>query len=281
MLNWLIAGWHLRLKSSKEQIAIPWRDLYPAFQTADDSSSPPPTPDVLIDASRLSGRQSGILALRILQEDDKELVGSSVLVESLNALGRYTWERGAYRGRFELDRDDPFGLLTTLRIAIAALAEKAGGLLLHASGVWSKGGTWVFCGPSSSGKSTIALELKGGRETFCEDEIVLKFDETGALVAHATPFGDYRQTRSCPLSARVLGIAFIRQGKAPGVSELSIHDCASALLRESQWYTRSRGGAQRALDNINRIIEATACVRLEFKKDETFWPYLERLAAKE
>jgi len=71
-------------------------------------------------------------------------------------------------------------------VLCAALLHRKGGFLLHASGVMCNGRAWVFCGPSESGKTTIA-RLAEGRPVL-SDETVAIGKRNGKHVAFATPF---------------------------------------------------------------------------------------------
>ncbi|MCP4603976.1 MAG: hypothetical protein GY847_26220 [Proteobacteria bacterium] len=189
--------------------------------------------------------------------------------------GTFVRNQSGFHGRFDVSKDGSFGFVATLQIGLAALVDESGGLLLHASGVWRDDGIWLFCGPSGAGKTTIATELNGEGEAFSEDRIVLKLDEDGSPVVHATPFGDSVVAPDCPAHGRVAGIALIEQAQQPGVASITTMEAVAALFQASRWYSTSTFASQRTLNNIERIIGSCPCFRLKFARDERFWEFLD------
>lgn len=195
----------------------------------------------------------------------------TVLVQSAEAVGFIQRLNKGYVGEFDLPQEHEFGVYTVLRVATALIAEEFGGLLIHASGVWRNGKVWVFCGPANAGKTTIANELKGDGKTFSEDEILLTFDENGRLIAHATPFGDQRDQRDCPIKAQVAGLVFIKQAEKTRVFKAVSRNILGVFYRETRWYTRDTSSNQRFLNIADRIINTGLCYSMEFTKDTSFW----------
>jgi hypothetical protein len=76
-----------------------------------------------------------------------------------------------------------------LRIAQPVVLQALGYETLHASAVRLPAGTAAFCGPSGTGKSTLAYALgrRAGIEQFADDAVVLTFGDAG-ISAAALPF---------------------------------------------------------------------------------------------
>ncbi|HYL79853.1 MAG TPA: hypothetical protein VEU07_03520 [Candidatus Acidoferrum sp.] len=75
---------------------------------------------------------------------------------------------------------------SVFRILSTILLLQKGGFLLHASGVVADSRAWVFCGPSESGKTTIA-RMADARPVL-SDETVAIAKRARTYVAYSTPF---------------------------------------------------------------------------------------------
>jgi hypothetical protein len=164
--------------------------------------------------------------------------------------------------------------------SLSLLCEDSGKLLLHASGVIRRGRLWLFCGPSCSGKTTIATELNAGGDPFSLDMVVISCGEDGRIAADSTPLSDDRGVAAPRSQYSVFGIALIEQSPKDEIFCLSAHQIATKLMAESVWFSKSTEGIGRLMEIVGRIVESTRCVGLRFTKSESFWALLDEIEAK-
>jgi len=270
----LIAGRRCRVSISSD-VAMPaaWNGLFSAWEN----------PSMAQDDPDIDLRLKPVMNLRPTDKVSANLEDGAICDRRWRAAitipgicGTMWFADGRLSGDLEVDQADSFGVMASVRIAMALHVETSGGLLLHASGVWKDNRVWIFSGTSGAGKTTIATELNAGGSDFSEDEVVLEFTESGVLLAHATPFGDERLEFPCPRIGEVAAIVFIRQAGGHRVDEMSGLDAVAALVRESRWFERDVAATGGVLETIDRIIRGGYLCRMDFKRDSGFWPLLEQ-----
>jgi hypothetical protein len=99
-----------------------------------------------------------------------------------------------------------------LRACLAALAERAGGLLLHACGIVRGGQAFLFFGPSGSGKTTVARRAPAGC-TVLNDDLTLLLPDPAGWRACGTPFTN--PTQVPPANASAPAAALLRLAHSP------------------------------------------------------------------
>jgi len=207
---------------------------------------------------------------------------------------RVDWERGKFMialpsCRAEGDLRRGTARLTAPRGAVAVspgllraicslrlLAE--GGLLFHASAVVSDRGAWVFCGPSESGKTTLA-RLAAPRWVL-NDETVAVIPRGAGYAAAATPFfgegGPVMAGRNglAPLRA----LFFIHHGA--GFVHRRLRPVEAVARAWPQIFAPKRdpavGGA--LLAAVAGVAQKTPCFDFAFTPTLEVWDYVDAIA---
>jgi hypothetical protein len=235
---------------------------------------PPPAPDLLIRIVFESGwrNPSSFEGVRIenpLNSDKRRFIfdkpGFSGLLERKNE---------GFVANFIGDTSSALGLDVMLRGALSILFESEGMLLIHASAVLQNGKAWVFCGPTGSGKSTIALELSDCAMPIALDRVVIEACQEQNLFVHSTPFSDLNAQLSGNFSVPLAGLCFIEQASQHDISVLQSKEIVSQLLSNVTAFYRTPEELQELLKTVGIVAETGACFRLRFRKDNGFWPLL-------
>ncbi len=165
-----------------------------------------------------------------------------------------------------------------LRLLCAVFLLPRGGFLLHASGVVHRGRAWVFCGPSESGKTTIA-RLAGGRPVL-SDETVAVAPRSRGYAAFATPFfGEGGPAMGqANTEARLRGLCFLH--KAPGFSHrrLTAREAVERAFPQVYLPKGERPVVSRLLGGLAEFASAVPCYDLCFPPRPELWEYLDGLA---
>lgn len=160
-----------------------------------------------------------------------------------------------------------------LRVLIAYLTFKDGGLLVHAAGVLRNGKGYLFLGPSGSGKTTIA-RLSSQGKVLNDDLLVLLPSSTGWEV-FSTPFTNQDQVR--PRAGRMpLSCMFrLEHGKSNRVEPFS---AAAALAEFIASVPVIPGFSQYTSDVLNRaqlILSRVPFDKLYFTPDSSIWELID------
>jgi hypothetical protein len=131
-------------------------------------------------------------------------------------------------------------------------------LPLHASAVqWEDGAVDVFCGPSESGKSTLARELGRDERALCDEIVVLRL-EGGRVIVHSTPFWRGRPGQGPLRGLYLLGRGPLR--KRP----LSPKEVLTRLLPETRIMLPAEIARARALEQLARLLAIRGASELCF-----------------
>ncbi len=179
-----LAGWRVRLVCTPDALAEAAAARYAAFVAAGDG---PCDLVVAVSAQPASGTaaQSGSLLDAALTPDGTgyrlaagDAAGSGVAGSIATATGQ---------AALQIDAAEPLGHLELfLRIAVALLAFRDGGVLLHAAGLLTAGRAILFTGASGSGKTTV-VALSPQATALSDDLVVLRPGAAG-WTAYGTPF---------------------------------------------------------------------------------------------
>jgi hypothetical protein len=272
---WFIGGVYLKVTIFNNNFASLLKNYYKKFQIS-------VIPDKIEISINIQTDEFGNKILDNISSVKVEKVDNGLInVYIPDAFGVLQQHEFSLTGNFIINQNQPDVFIIIKRILIAIWFEHKGGLLLHSSGVFKNGKVWLFCGPSGAGKSTIATDLKKNGKTFSHDESVLTFKD-GRLMAHFTPFMDYGEyIRGCPDEAEVAGIVFIDKADHHRLYKATTARAIYSLLTESRWYEKDQLLTELTLSNIKKIVETGLCYRLEFKKDDGFWPLLDNLELSE
>ncbi|MFO7898706.1 MAG: hypothetical protein R6V58_06560 [Planctomycetota bacterium] len=161
-----------------------------------------------------------------------------------------------------------------IRFAVSFLVERAGGFLLHCSGVVHRRRALLFFGPSESGKSTIAGLARADHILSGEAVIVQKSDDQ--WTAYGTPFSP-ELGGGANASAKVgamIKLTKARAGEAMDCRPISGRRAAQDLLRcviaLDDAPRHKAGSAAHALE----AAEAVPLYELRFRPEPEVWPFL-------
>lgn len=156
--------------------------------------------------------------------------------------------------------------------------KNSSSILLHCSGVIFKGDGYIFCGPSESGKSTVAnLSMD---HIVINDEICLLEFKDDRIILHGTPFNGYYKNKkegTCILKS----IFLIEHGKAHKISPV---DRAEAVKRIAKEIVPPIGLNEEItsktfidmLDIADKIYLLTQIKKLQFLPDKGLWDEIEK-----
>ena len=161
-----------------------------------------------------------------------------------------------------------------LRVALAWKASRAGGLLLHASGVVRKGLAYIFFGPSGSGKTTITR--LSPRDILLNDDCILVSRENGAFVARGVPFkgseaGGAQHTGAFPIA----GLFRLVKARQVFCEKMSAVRAVAEITASVPFVTESPEGLENCVSTIENLARSVRVGRLHFRLAPDFWDTLE------
>ena len=235
------------------------------------------------------------LDLDLVAHDDQPTIPNSlILTKTLTGQGKFDIADGLIRGHFDpatgkgavqVKRVLTSGILTKvfeqlLYQAWPSARRRLGyeACLVHSSGVIRGGRGFLFVGPSTAGKTTIAGLSKGG--TVVNDEMnLVEFHPDGARLV-GTPFnGHYRSKR--PGSAPLAAILLLGHGPAHKLVPVGLGEAAGEVAGQVAPPVGLEDMPDNAtrlamLDMGSRLLEWVPVKRLVFTPDAGFWPLLTR-----
>jgi hypothetical protein len=161
-----------------------------------------------------------------------------------------------------------------LRVLYAWLCVESEGLLLHASGVVSRGRGFVFFGPSGAGKTTVA-RLSLDRTVLSDDLVIVK--KQGAVFRlFGVPFrGDFPEAPRNNVSADLQELfALVKDGDhfttalAPSAAAARLSACVPFVMAQPQT-------ARRVLGICSELATSISVRELHFRKDSKFWEVID------
>lgn len=167
-----------------------------------------------------------------------------------------------------------YGVGGIIKTVLSALLVKDGGFLLHASAVLRKAcrASYVFAGPSESGKTTIA---RIARDLVLTDETTAIKNASGRYRAHATPFsGEYGGVEENS-SGALKTLFFINKGGSFSHRVLAPSEVVKRLFVNAMARTTDRETANRLLANFSRFAGAVPCHELFVKPTPELWRYID------
>ena len=211
----------------------------------------------VIDASRSSDRD-GSLAMRWRWAGSRGVAESRFARVEIEEVSRREVRAVASTG------PGPEGRAAVLSLLATALAERLGGLVLHATAVVVAGRAILFVGPSGAGKTTAANHTSGAT-WLCRDRALVVPDDVSGWTAWAIAGGDdVRLPRASDVCAPVGGILRVLRGK--GSSRIVPLSRATSLLRLRE--SIQSGGTdthdeERALESALRLLDDVTFAAIE------------------
>lgn len=165
------------------------------------------------------------------------------------------------------------GIVDLLRFLTSLVLVKRGGFLSHASAILdSKGRVFVFCGPSESGKTTIA-RLSGGK-TILTDETTAIVRMNGDFYAYATPFaGEFGQVEK-NTGAPIRAIFFINKAGQFSHGKLTVPEAIRKMLCSAILDFYDAKLYNYLFDTLSALVKTVPCYELRFRAEPALWEYL-------
>jgi hypothetical protein len=266
-----LAGWRVRLACRPAEFAAETAARYAAFAAAGDVS-----PHLMVEVTLVGDAAAAAPEAAQLTQN-----GTVWLLDASGFSGRIDFVQT--RAALTLDSATPQTHLEYfLRVLLALLAQREGGLLMHAAGLLmpTTGQVYLFVGRSGSGKSTV-VQLSAGKGVALNDDLILVRPQNGSWMAYGTPFwnvetGDRTGQTAC---GPVAGVYVLIQDQA-----LDLEPCSSALATAELAINCPvvNGDPTLASDLLARcrtLAETAPVRRLHFRKDPDFWQLLQPVAA--
>jgi hypothetical protein len=180
------------------------------------------------------------------------------------------------KGQLALSSAQPVEDLDYLvRVACAALAFQAGGLLFHAAGIVRAGRGYCFFGYSGSGKTTVAR--LSPHDVVLNDDLVLLMPGEGGWTVHATPFWNPSQVSPAGASSAPLaGLYRLVQDRQVYAEALGRAQALAEVIASTPVISADPARGLDLLERARRLIGQTPTFKLHFTPDPSFWPVVER-----
>jgi len=185
------------------------------------------------------------------------------------------WFCGQPRRRSERDAWSPVHVINPIvEACLVTRLAREGGLLLHAAGVLTEHGAWVFTGASGTGKSTLSDMFAARDACVLSDERIIIRNVAGELTVFGTPWqggGMYTTNAAGPLTA----LYCIRHGEgAHALRRMSAREFSLFVLPQSFLPHWDRDAMDRTLAFLVELTEQVYCADLGFVKNPDVVDYL-------
>ena len=177
------------------------------------------------------------------------------------------------KGEFKVLATPGFGLGDFLRTLTSLILLERNGFLLHASGVIDKEKAYVFCGPSESGKTTIA-ELANGRDVL-SDETIAVSKRNDSCYAYATPFFGKLRKQEINTNAEIKSLFFIHKSNTFYHKTLNRKEAVMRIFPEIILRAINTQTTGQLLDIIGEFCKSIPCYDLYFKPETSIWEYID------
>ena len=159
-------------------------------------------------------------------------------------------------------------------ICLVTRLAREGGILLHAAGVLTERGGWVFTGPSGAGKSTLTDFFAATRACALCDERVIIRNVAGEFTVFGTPWpGTGRQPINS--SGSLTALCCITHGRdAHVLHRMSAREASQFVLQQSFLPHWDRDAMDRTLEFLVELVERVDCYGLAFVKNPDVVEYL-------
>ncbi len=161
-----------------------------------------------------------------------------------------------------------------VEVCLVTRLTREGGLLLHAAGVLTEHGAWVFTGASGAGKSTLSDMFAARDACVLSDERIIIRKVVGEFTVFGTPWsglGQQATNAAGPLTA----LYCIRHGEgAHALRRMSARAFSLFVLPQSFLPHWDRDGMDRTLAFLAELTERVHCADLAFVKNPDVVDYL-------
>lgn len=161
-----------------------------------------------------------------------------------------------------------------LRMVYALLAHEKGGVLLHAAGVKTDSGAYLFLGPSGAGKTTVCKHSQA-QYTILNDDLILLLPCEKRWQAYSTPFWNPTQVRPSTENAPVTALFWLVQSKQALTRPMRAGQALAALTAGAPIVSVDPGRIPRLLKILSAIQATTPMQALHFLPDPSFWEVID------
>ncbi len=157
-----------------------------------------------------------------------------------------------------------------LRVVLALLVQKIGGVLLHTAGIVRDKRAYLFLGHSGSGKTTIC---RSSMEEFLilNDDLILLKPNMEEWIAYGTPFWNPTQIKPTNQFASIAGIYLLIQDKSVYTQELAAGKATAALISNVPIIPLDPVRSVQLLEVLSKIQRNVPIYELHFLPDNSFW----------
>ncbi len=179
------------------------------------------------------------------------------------------------RQKQQLNWKPQYVLNPIAEVCLVTRLARDGGLLLHAAGVLTEHGGWVFSGPSGAGKSTMSDFFTARGASVLSDERIIIRKIDGEFSIFGTPWpgaGRLARNQQAPLTA----FHCIAHGQgAHAMHPMSPHAVSSLVLPQSFLPHWDRNAMDRTLETLGELIDQIGAFQLSFVKNGDIVAFLE------
>lgn len=169
--------------------------------------------------------------------------------------------------------DDVYAAESVLRIAYQYATVKAGGILVHASGVAWDGKAVVAIGRSGAGKSTLGAlcSSEEGRGTLLSDEIIQLYSNG---TCSGTPFRSNVENVGAPGVFKLASLLSLHHANEERMTPLSPHEAMPEFLGQVYRSNVVPLSNMEILKRLGGAMEHSSVHRLSFRKNPAVGPFL-------
>lgn len=171
---------------------------------------------------------------------------------------------------------DPASVINPIvEICLVTKLAREGGLLLHAAGVLTTHGGWVFTGPSGAGKSTLSDFFAAKGIAVLSDERIILRKVAGEFALFGTPWpGAGRLAKN--QQGSLTGLYCIAHGQGThAMRRISMREVSLFVLPQSFLPHWDRAAMDGTLAFLSTVIETVDCLELAFMKTPDIVEFLE------
>lgn len=237
------------------------RDAYPMFLSRRD-------PAIHL-AIRYQARWPKRLPMKVSNEPAVSWNGDDFSIRT----AYYEAEGNLSKGKVEAVMAPGFSGSGLLRTLLAIVLLRQGGFLLHAAGLLKGERSYVFCGPTQSGKTTIATHLANGHLVLSDETTAIRPTSFG-YSAYSTPFPGDMNRVFVNRGARMDSLFFIRKGNEFSRRPLSPAEVTSRAFPQLICLERNLEGVEAAFHALEAFSHRIPCYDLSFRPTLELWSHL-------